>query len=116
MGKSYAQEIADLQATYAWSKKVAIDYATKSKIPTSLPLLAVGSGGSLTAAHFACALHQQYTKQIAKAVTPLDVVEMAPQMRDSAVTFFSAGGSNPDIMRGFRKVVSCEPRQLSVFS
>ncbi len=116
MGKPYAQEIVDLQATYAWSRKTTIDDAAVSGVPTSLPLLAVGSGGSLTVAHFACALHQQHTRQIAKAITPLDVVEMAPQMRDSAVMFFSAGGSNPDIMGAFRKVVSCEPGRLAVCS
>jgi hypothetical protein len=106
----------DLKATYAWSMKTKIDSVAMAGISASLPLLAVGSGGSFTAAHFASTLHQWHTAQIGKAVTPLEVADMAPQIQNSSVVFLSAGGRNRDILGAFRKVVAWEPKQLTVMT
>src|SRR4051812_15387378 len=49
-----------------------------------LPLLAVGSGGSFTVAHVASALHTSYTKRIAQAMTPLQLIASPVELRDLA--------------------------------
>src|SRR5947209_11059769 len=80
----------------------------------SLPIIATGSGGSLTAAHFASSLHQRCAGRIAKAVTPLELVSSAPSVKDVSVLMLSAGGGNPDIIGAFKKVVAREPQRLIV--
>jgi fructoselysine-6-P-deglycase FrlB-like protein len=80
----------------------------------SLPILATGSGGSLTAAHFASWLHQRYAGRIAKAVTPLELVTSASSVKDVSVLMISAGGGNSDIIGAFKHTVAREPERLIV--
>ena len=65
-------------------------------------------GGSFTAATFAAALHEQYTGQLTKAVTPLEAATRAPTTNTASV-LISARGSNPDIMRAFQALRFKEP-------
>jgi len=76
-----------------------------------LPLIAVGSGGSLTAAHMAVLLHQR-TGMLSKAVSPLDFMALKKSSPGNSVLILSAGGRNLDILSAFRSVVTSEPRQL----
>jgi fructoselysine-6-P-deglycase FrlB-like protein len=80
----------------------------------SLPLLAIGSGGSLTAAHLVASLHQQHVGRIAKAVTPLEIVSVTSNSKSTAMMFLSAGGRNADIIGAFQQVVVREPHRLVV--
>src|SRR5713101_433311 len=115
LGKPYASELAQLPSTYSWAMKTCIDPLVEAIIGSaSLPLLATGSGGSLTAAHLAASLHQRYAGRIAKAVTPLEIAASVPHPRDVAVLFLSAGGRNADIIGAFQRVVVREPRRLVV--
>ena len=115
MGKPYAFELEQLANTYAWAMNTGIDPLVDALSGcASLPLLATGSGGSLTAAHLAAAFHQRYTGRMAKAVTPLEIVFLAPGFQDMAVLFLSAGGKNADIIGALQQVVVREPRRLAV--
>jgi fructoselysine-6-P-deglycase FrlB-like protein len=82
------------------------------------PLVAVGSGGSLSAAYFVCHLHQQFAGKIAKASTPLEILSLLSDggsrhsLVNSAALCLSAGGSNADINRAFRALIETEPRHL----
>jgi fructoselysine-6-P-deglycase FrlB-like protein len=79
-----------------------------------LPLLAVGSGGSLTVADFAASLHREVAAATASAETPLEAVASGVELRRFAVMLATAGGGNPDVVGGFNRLASREPRRLVV--
>ena len=74
-------------------------------------MVMVGSGGSFSTATFAADLHESATGQLARAVTPLDVVSKAD--RDAGLACFSANGRNPDILTAFRVAATREMEPLS---
>jgi len=115
LGKPYALELSRLARTYDWACDSDIEpLADLLGEFSSVPLLAVGSGGSLTAARFAAYLHELYAGQVAKAVTPLEVVQVPHTPVAAAVLMLSAGGSNPDILGAFERVVGAEYRAFGV--
>jgi hypothetical protein len=115
LGKPYASELEQLANTYAWAMNTELDPLVKAiSSCASLPLLVTGSGGSLTVAHLTASLHHRYAGRMAKAVTPLEIVSLAPSFKDIAVLFLSAGGKNADIIGAFQQVVVREPRRLVV--
>jgi len=120
VGKPFLSEVLELDATY--SAVLAMDVsALQAAVAKSAncPLVAVGSGGSLSAAHFACQLHERFTGLLARACTPLGVLSLLadPGSRrcvvNSAALCLSAGGSNTDINRAFRELILSEPRHLT---
>jgi len=117
MGKPYIKELAGLSETYEWSMGFNVD-SLASSISDTAPysLLATGSGGSLTAAHFAASLHQKYSGKIAKPVTPLELASSLLNTRDVSVLMLSAGGKNKDIIGAFNRAVRDEPKSLIVLS
>jgi fructoselysine-6-P-deglycase FrlB-like protein len=116
VGKPFAAELDSLPATFDWSMNHPLDDIVRAfRGLTSLPLLAIGSGGSFTVAHLASALHVHYTKRIAQAMTPLQLIASPADLRDLAVFIPTAGGKNPDVLGGFRHLVSEEPRSLMVW-
>ena len=78
------------------------------------PIVCVGSGGSLTTAHFAAALHQEFAGQVSRAATPLDAVAMPLDWKAAAALIFTAGGGNPDAVGCFRHLVRREVGCLGV--
>jgi len=112
MGKPYDAELAKLGETYAWALNAPIDLLTAAVSASSnLPLLAVGSGGSYSAAHFAGILHQQHTGLISKPATPLEFVTSRISLRSASAMFLSAGGSNADIISGLENAIRREARR-----
>lgn len=114
MGKPYASELGQLSATLDWAADTDITRIREAVIAAStLPLIAVGSGGSLTAAHILAGAHRRYTGRTAGVVTPL---EASSTRLDPSVSMWllSAGGSNVDIINAFSALVAQEPRQLAV--
>lgn len=79
-----------------------------------LPLLAIGSGGSLTVADFAASLHRELAGAAALAQTPLDAVASNVNLRRFAVTLATASGGNPDVIGSFKRLASREARRLLV--
>jgi glucosamine 6-phosphate synthetase-like amidotransferase/phosphosugar isomerase protein len=60
--------------------------------------VAVGSGGSLTAAHFAALLHRRRHLTFARAATPLELFVSEPGLGKGAALLLSASGKNRDIL------------------
>ena len=115
MGKSYALELEQLAATYGWAASTDIGQLTRAVSEAAiLPLLAVGSGGSLSAAHHASSLHQEHTGFLAKAVTPLELLRSSLYLGVHSVLLLSAGGTNSDIIAALRNVIEREPRRCTV--
>jgi hydroxymethylpyrimidine pyrophosphatase-like HAD family hydrolase len=114
MGKPYSAELAKLAETYKWaaSQNNAL-LMDAVRAAGHLPLLAVGSGGSLTAAEVMASCHQRTFHSLGRAVTPLELVSALPANREVSVWFFSAGGGNVDIRRAFKHALLSEPRQVA---
>ena len=100
MGKPFISELQQLEETY--SAVLSMDTASLQDVLSEsarYPLIAVGSGGSLSAAHFACSLHERFTGKLTKSFTPLEIMFMLSDVgtcRDllnSAVLCLSAGGT-----------------------
>jgi len=112
LGKPYRLELEQLDNTYRWSKDLPIaPFVNFIKGSIGSPLIAIGSGGSYTAAKFAAALHE-CTGSLAKSVTPFSFSACAQAAHDANVLILSAGGRNPDVESAFRSAVEVEPRQL----
>jgi hydroxymethylpyrimidine pyrophosphatase-like HAD family hydrolase len=112
MGKPYEIELRNLKQTYEWALKVPIEKLCHFiNASHDVPLVAVGSGGSLTAACMAALLHQR-VGMMSKGVTPLDFISTEKTIQDTSVLIMSAGGRNSDILSAFRFAATSEPRQL----
>lgn len=113
MARPYANEMAKLAETFEWANDVDIR-ALRQAIRTAglSPLRAIGSGGSLTAAHALSFFHQQYTGRIAAVATPLEVIG-EPLNKDVSNWLLSAGGSNVDILTAAQYLIAHEPRQVA---
>jgi hypothetical protein len=114
VARPYAQEIGRLAETLAWAGSAPIDNLARAARTASLgPLVAVGSGGSLSAAHFLAQMHQSLSGQLGLTATPSELLN-EPAPRSAAIWLLSAGGSNVDIYAAFGDAVAREPRQLAV--
>lgn len=114
MGKPYASDLQGLNNTYHWAISEDIRRFQSCIEETSCsPLLAVGSGGSFSAAHFAATLHENRFGELAKAVTPLEAIAQG-SLNNVSVLLLSAGGKNPDIIAAFQHLVRREPRRIIV--
>lgn len=119
MGKPFISELRQLDETYRAALSIDVS-ALSAAISDSLrySLIAIGSGGSLSGAHFICHLHQLASGKIAQPLTPLEVISMLEEtgsrcsLINSAVICLTAGGSNTDINRVWKFLIYSEPRQL----
>lgn len=114
MARPYAQEMGRLAQTLAWAGAEPIDDLARAVGAATLgPLVAVGSGGSLSAAHFLAQTHQSLAGQLARTATPAELIN-EPAPRTASIWLLSAGGGNVDINAAFEDAVAREPRQLAV--
>ena len=114
MGKPYWSELTHLPATYGWANQVDVSRFERGVRDGSLlPLVAIGSGGSFSAAVHAAWCHQRSTGQLGVAVTPLQAADL-PNMRTISALILSAGGSNPDVLGVCRRMIQHEPAFLTV--
>jgi fructoselysine-6-P-deglycase FrlB-like protein/hydroxymethylpyrimidine pyrophosphatase-like HAD family hydrolase len=114
MARPYATEMSKLADTLAWAMTVDVSLLRKAIKTAGLsPLLAIGSGGSLTAAHALANMHQRYTGNLAAVATPLESIAN-PLAPNTSIWLLSAGGGNVDILAAFHAIVAREPRQLAV--
>ena len=114
MGKQFDKELEQLEDTYKWA--IGVDVSEISWVirnSCGLPLLSVGSGGSLSAAEFQALLHRTLFSSIGQAVTPLELISMLPRNRGVAVWFMSANGGNIDISRAFKHAILHEMKFVS---
>lgn len=114
MGKPYASELSQLDSTWGWAADVDIaPLARALQSAIFSPLIAVGSGGSLTAAHLLALLHRHFAGKVSSVLTPYEV-KATPPDAGASIWLISAGGSNRDILDSFRNIVCVEPRQVGV--
>lgn len=114
MGKPFQDELDQIPSTWDWAVRYDItDLARVIATCCEFPLVACGSGGSLSAAHHAAFLHRYLTSQIAVASTPIDAQYHRLTSGNIGYLLISAGGSNGDILRAFKSVVTREPTVLT---
>ena len=114
MARPYANEMSKLGETFAWAAAADLKEMRRAVRTAGLSSLrAIGSGGSLTAAHALAALHQRFTGRLAAVATPLEAAD-EPLDPSIATWLLSAGGGNVDIMAAARMLILSEPRQLGV--
>ncbi len=113
MGRPYQTELHEILATLDWAASAELRGLRRAIAAASaLPLVAVGSGGSLTAAHLLAAMHRRLCGQHASVLTPL---EARGRINSAAsVWLLSAGGTNVDILSAFAGLVRGEPEQMAV--
>jgi fructoselysine-6-P-deglycase FrlB-like protein len=117
MGRPYNTEISAFPETYKWALEADVgEVVATLRRAARLPLMAVGSGGALSAAQFCADWHQLATGRLAKAVTPLETVAAGGALRELGIAVFSAGGRNADIRRAFSLALSAEPPATLVIS
>jgi hypothetical protein len=114
MGKVYAKELAALGDTYKWALTIPVDPLEEFVADAhSRPLLAVGSGGSVTAAHLATLLHRFHAGAFARHATPLDVLLSEPNLSEAAVLLLSASGKNRDVLAALERCIQHEARAVA---
>jgi fructoselysine-6-P-deglycase FrlB-like protein len=114
MARPYATEMAKLSETFDWAANADIVTLRQAVRTAGLsPVRAIGSGGSLTAAHALAAFHQQYCGRIAAVATPLEAVN-EPLESSISHWLLSAGGGNVDILAAANALIQREPRQLAI--
>jgi hydroxymethylpyrimidine pyrophosphatase-like HAD family hydrolase/D-arabinose 5-phosphate isomerase GutQ len=113
MGRPYASELAELDATYDWALRAPIDKLVHSITRCgTLDALFIGSGGSLTSAHFASFLHSHFTGRSAQTLTPYEFASLGQVLDETAVVICSAGGRNPDVISAAQVAIKRMPAQL----
>ena len=114
MAKPYATEMSRLAETFDWAVTTEIRPLRRAIRLAGLgPLRAIGSGGSLTAAHALTGFHQRLTGRLAAVATPLEAIG-EPVDRGVATWLLSAGGRNLDILAAAEALILREPRQVGV--
>lgn len=100
MGKAYNEEMRRLPSTLHWAAEQAIDLLKRAVLLYSdRGMLAVGSGGSFTAAAFAAELHLKTFGRPSQAITPLECFQIPGAASALAVgLLLSAEGKNSDIL------------------
>ena len=65
MARPYSDELSKLNETFDWARRFDITLLRRAVLSSgAFPLVAIGSGGSLTAAHFMASAHRHYTRQV----------------------------------------------------
>ncbi len=117
MGKKYSDELKLLPETYKWASEASIDNLLNFvHVCHGRPLLAIGSGGSLTAAHFVARLHNYSSYGMSRYATPLEIFLDKPISKETGVLFLSASGRNKDIIDAAEAAMAAEVPALGVVS
>lgn len=114
MGRPYESELSEFNETYAWGLAASVGpLAASLGTAMRLPLIAVGSGGSLTSASVAAVLHTQFTGQLARVMTPYELAMSPLALKNTGILLCTAGGSNPDVLSCFEGLIRREPALLT---
>jgi len=115
MGKSYAAEIKMLPSTLEWASSLPISTIQRFVDETcGASLVAVGSGGSFAAAHFATLLHRRVAYGMSRHATPLELLLDEASLHARSVIFLSASGRNADVLAAARAAVAAEAQSVGV--
>lgn len=114
MARPYRSEMAELTGTLEWVESLDIgDLADDLASASFHPIIAIGSGGSLSAAQHLARLHRKFRGQPSLALTPYDF-QTCTIAKNSSYWVFSAGGSNVDVLSAVDAAIRTEPLSLSV--
>ena len=116
MGRPYQHELQALSETYQWARALEFGAIRSAFEPLSeKPLVVIGSGGSLSAAHLAATLHERRFGHIARPLTPLEFREAAPFLTAPySALILSAGGRNPDVLSALKTCIEFETSRVTV--
>ena len=113
MGRPYKLELEQLDATYRWARQVDISgLASAINCSFGQPLLAIGSGGSLSTACLIANLEQGQRGCFSSFETPLLASHDPEFLAGSRVFFVSARGRNPDVLGFANFAVAAEPNRV----
>src|SRR5262245_60893498 len=102
MGKPFESELREIPRTINWATRETVAQFSDEMLRfPQIPLLVVGSGGSLSACHLLALLYQK-TGAVAKAITPLDLFYSREIIGQSRTLLLSASGKNTDILFAFK--------------
>ncbi|NAS30391.1 HAD hydrolase family protein [Flavobacteriaceae bacterium R38] len=113
MGKPFAKELTLLEKTINWANSLELDSLSTFFSKIKAPIYLVGSGGSLSACHFAVSLLNKKGK-FAKAITPLELFHLKETIHNSSVIFISASGRNYDIRFSYKVAVEQDPKNIGI--
>lgn len=116
MARPYANEMAELSGTLEAVASMDIAaFRDTVQYGLSSPMMAIGSGGSFSAAFGLAFLHRYFARRAAFVSTPL---EASAEPLDRAVIpwLISAGGRNVDINATAKALIQREPRLISVLT
>lgn len=113
MAKPYQGEMAKLSETLGWAMSLDLS-DLEAALQTALlgPLVAVGSGGSLSTAHALAFFHRITSGHVSAVLTPLESTAVQHD-RHTSIWLLSASGNNVDIVGAAKALVGDEPRQLA---
>ena len=110
MGKEYSSELRTMAETYAWARTQPIrELAEFARRSAGIPLVAVGSGGSGTAAEFASLLHHA----VSRTMTTEEFLEWSVP-DECAVLLVSAMGNNHDILAAYDKAANSKIKVFGI--
>lgn len=99
MGKPFSTEIAALPNTVRWVLEQDVTLFRRTVSGASdKSLVAVGSGGSFSAAAYLGQLHESVFRRVSRPSTPLDYVVRQKELPYCATALISAEGKNKDIL------------------
>lgn len=113
MARPFKSEMTELLGTLEW-----VGSADLSEVVAGLararyePIVAVGSGGSLSAAEHLARLHRTFQRRLSVAMTPYQF-RSEPTPADAHCWIFSAGGSNVDVLAAVSAATRAEAASLN---
>ena len=105
MGKPFKGELEILSSTIEWAEGQDVTCLSKFLFgeDRQTPLVCIGSGGSLSACHYAAQLYQRLNGVLAEAMTPLQLMFAGQDIIcNSKLLFLSASGKNKDILNAIK--------------
>lgn len=105
MGKPFKEELKKISDTIRWAEQQDVTRLAHFLFAENKqrPLVCIGSGGSLSACHYAVQLYLQRNGVLAQAMTPLQLMYSGKEIiRNSKLLFLSASGKNKDILNAIK--------------
>lgn len=105
MGKPFDNELMMLKSTVEWADmqdvSLLADFLFQQNVQK--PLVCIGSGGSLSACHYAALLSKLRNGVLSSAMTPLELMYSGSEViRSSKLLYLSASGRNKDIQNAIK--------------
>lgn len=114
MGRPFESELARLDDTYQYALDFPIREISSFVLETlDQPVVAIGSGGSFTAASFLRLLHQNGSGIPSVSATPLQAQNFLPFIKTATFWLLSARGKNRDIIKAAETAEMLEPAAIA---